>query len=202
MDKEGLQLAARFAWSAKKCAGQDNKYILENCVVNNEFDGVEAALKKYAGMLRYLTFIAESLHHLPFDLEVVTAYWLGSTDLKKIKQLNTIPFHLTKVLQEERVFAKRGKPDINRVTSCMVRPAEVITVTDDKLVVWSYSLTGTVGNYSLLNHQEEVPYHKGFLPGIKPGDQLAIHGQPVKKLTTEEAETLRRWIGTVLGRQH
>jgi len=184
MSKEGLQLAARFAWSAKACSdNQEGKKILENCVVENKYDGVETILSGYKEMMFYLSILAREMQKEIFSKEVVSPYWLGGDELNRFSG-DILPFHLFKVLREP------GNPD-----DCMVRWGPVTEIGKSKLIAVLYS-TGQ-------KSKELLVYPKGFLPGLKNGDIIAAHGGiAVKILTPEEETSLDYWTKKALRRKN
>jgi hypothetical protein len=199
MNVEGLQLAARFAWSAKKCAGRENKAVLEACVVDNKFEGVEKALLEYTGMMGYLGILANGLHRAVFDLSIVHAYWLGGEELNHCPQKNIIPFHLTKVLKEAKAFEKQGRFDISKVNACMVRWGVVENMSGQNLSLSLNSLQGSYHQLSQANLTEVVLYKPGFFQSLIPGQIVAVHdGWAVTTITPTEEKELSHWTSEAL----
>ncbi len=180
MDKEGLQLAARFAWSAGACSSErEGRHKLENCVVEGRYDGIVTVLSRYKGMMLYLGTLAREMHRGMFSEDVVRTYWLGGEALKNFNP-DFLPFHLFKVLHEP----------VNP-NDCMIRWGHVTEIMEEKLTAVLNSADGK---------REEMPaYLPGFLPGLKNGDVVAVHwGKAVKILTPGEEASLNHWTKEVL----
>lgn len=180
MDKEGLQLAARFAWSAGACSSdREGKQKLINCVAEGKFDGIVTVLSRYKGMMLYLGILAREMQRGMLSEDVVRTYWLGGEALKNFSP-DFLPFHLFKVLREP------VNPD-----DCMIRWGPVTEIKEEKLIAVLNSVDGK---------REEMPaYLPGFLPDLKNGDTVAVHwGKAVKILTPKEEKELDYWTKEVL----
>jgi hypothetical protein len=207
MSNEGLKLAARFAWSADKCAGQENKSTLLACVEDNTFTGVESALMEYGGMIKNLAYITTVLNqsgrsHDLFDLDVVTAYWLGSPVLEAFRHLTKPPLHAYKVLQEARIMHKRKKPDAkikDHVRNCSISWGRIDGLSDQQLIVYLNYIGGPVGDYKIDRQPTPINYRRGFLPELPSGQSVAVHNNwAVLAIDQKQEEQLRNWTGEVI----
>ncbi|MFA5776557.1 MAG: DUF6390 family protein [Patescibacteria group bacterium] len=231
MNKKALQLACRFSLppnSLGYCGQNSAAEKFKKCVIESVCNNVKEELSKFIVLNPYFETLAQITKSDKFSYEVVEAYWLGNTGLKKSKtehyntllnnfikqgvptwfvdELRTktpkvfIPHHLFQVLHVGVGKASGSVPfNLESINNCMIRWGEVIKIKNNELVANLYSLKKSGKNYKLTQKNGQAKFIDGFLPKLKLGDVVAVHwGQAVKVLTLKEVNQLSFWTQEVL----
>jgi len=228
MNTDGLQLGARFAWSAPVCTDNKNRHLLETRIISGVSDRkLATALTKYKSMLAYLRVLSAVIQLDIFSPEVVSAYWLGGPCLKlfkpehfrmlldeyqkvgipqntisemaNLKPEKFIPLHLFKVLLEAKMVEVVDKFNLVSVNNCLVTCGRIENISENYLIVSLMSLTGKSGHLTRIMETKSVNYRPDFLSGLKLHDLVAVHGDwAVTKLALKDQWQLYYWTDQVL----
>lgn len=190
---------------------------------------VRALAARFSGAWPYQCLIAEhSGIDDPLDERVIRAYWTGNDITRELDarrlgeqllerlggQAGHYWTHLTEELLDEftpthafhvlgvypwtRLLGAREEPR-EVLESCLVRPAEVLEVRDDRVLVRARRLTWDGRRLALCwPAEEEVGWRTPggtFTGPLQPGDRVALHwGHVCDELGTAPAAELEHWI--------
>lgn len=189
---------------------------------------VPALAARFSGVWPYQCLIAEQAGiDDPLDERVVRAYWTGNELTREIdarrlgeqllerfgRQAGHYWSHLTDALLDEitpthafhvlavypwtRLLGDRDEPR-QVLDSCLVRPAEVLELRDDRLLVLARHLTWDGRRLGLSwPAEEDVAWRSAagtFTGQVRAGDRVAVHwGHVCDDLTATEAAELEHW---------
>lgn len=219
----GIELCARFSYITNKlrfCGPKEaNKLFLDYFKSKDNEDAVEKSLKKFEGLLPYLSVIAEKNNLKPFDRKVVEAYWLGNellkncndSDIKKVIHKLTdrgLPKHLGKEKIKNLpngfllhhnfnvyyvgVGMLTGSVDLNlqNMDNCRISSGRVIEIFPDKLIVAVMPLKKEDGKYILGEEEAKtIVYLPELLPNVKKYDHVALHWGFAPMILSKEQNT-------------
>lgn len=228
MDIAALQLCSHFAFKPNSlgyCGNENAQRIMYDCITNRQCKNVATEIRKFRVLNPYIQTIAQVTGYDPFSYEVIEAYWLGNSLLRKIKpnhyQLlienlrkqgvpqvllhevggkipkRFIPIHLFNILYIGVGRATMSVPfNLNSINSCMIRTGKVHKVYSNKIKV---ELTGINKDYEL-DHKIVVQHYNPLLAGkIKDNDVVLAHwGSIVKKATMREMKLNHYWTEQLL----
>lgn len=206
---EGVELCSRFSYITNSlcfCGPKDaHLEFLKYLNSKEDKSKVEELLKKFEGILPYVSVIAERNGKEIFDKEVIEAYWLGNSlldnlddeDNKKIidnlvsrgllrsigdKLISNLPSGLLPCHLFNVMYVGVGmltgsvETSLHNMDNCRISWGNVIEVLDDKLIVSTNKLVKENEKYFLKNDETKtVVYLKEMLPDISKGDNIAIH---------------------------
>jgi len=206
---EGVELCLRFSYitNSLQFCGPNGAHIKFLKYLENKEDkgNIENLLKKFEGILPYISVIAERNNKQIFDQQVIEAYWLGNelldnltdSDNKKIIEnliqrgllrsigeklisnlpLGLSPCHLFNVMYVGVGMLTRSvETNLTNMDNCRISWGKVIEVLDDKLIVLTNKLEKENGKYILKNDEiKTVVYLKEMFFDIQKGDNIAIH---------------------------
>ncbi|UQE76480.1 DUF6390 family protein [Gordonia sp. PP30] len=175
---------------------------------------------QFSGAWVYQEIIGDMLGRDPLDVEVVRGYWTGNTEVAAIdrsvfwKQLLSVigpragaywqylddslaseaapshAFHVLGVYPWSRLLST-GRPEpLHVLNSCCVRPADVLAVEGDRLVVEGRELVRdhSAVRFSTVRRQTVTAL---FDKDIEEGETVALHwGSACDRLTVDEAAVL------------
>lgn len=200
----------------------------KTCVTKSKCLGVEKELEHFITLHPYLKTISKITGNPKFSHKVAEAYWLGNDTLLKAKKKDYktllenfkkqgvpksvvdemkrnppkkfIPTHLFQVLYMSiNKNSLSPKKYLEFANNCMVRWGKVIRINKNTLKLDLCSLRISKGVYKITQKEETIPYHPGFLFGVKKGDTVAVHwNQAVKILDENEQNHIYKWSGIVL----
>ena len=231
MDKKALQLISRFSLppNALGYCGKDSApEKFKKCVIEGKCVGVEKELKNFIVLHPYLKTLSKIIKKDLFSYQVAEAYWLGNSQLTKVKHedymklINNfrkqgvpdwlikeisekqpkkfIPTHLFQILHIGVGKASGSVPyNLQSINNCMVRWGKVKKISKDVIWVDITSLTRSRRKYNIVKKIRKFPVIPGFIPRLKVGDTVAVHWkQAVKKLNEKEIQKLSHWTKEVL----
>ena len=184
LNKDGFRYHLKYGYPAFKSLtkyNEDSREILE--YIKNE---------KSNGALNLLVFCAKNCPYMvqyvqmPFEKENVENYWKGNSN----KSHNSIKFRdwiIDDVLdyKEPREVRLSKKCDINELNNCLIIPAKIINVQNEKIEV-SYIEYKSKNN--VLNFQEKISeIFSEFIENPKVGDYvIKHHDYAVEKINQDE----------------
>lgn len=215
MSDQGISLACKYSYVPNKLgycgpAGA-NEELLDYIVSGIGESNVVKLLKRFEGLYPYLKLIAEKNGKMPFDFDVVEAYWIGnelleniSTDDLKNLIVDDFSVYLTKSVAKEladdvpkdakahhsfhvlhilslRSLTGRVPAGEDTLEKCAISCGKVINTWTDLKV-----------NVNGINRN--VQWEKKLLSDVKVGDIVSIHWNlAVEVLVSQRVENLRKY---------
>jgi len=209
---DGIDLLARFALKVneleycgpKHVYTQFSEYIGGNHDKQHQ-DDIRNAVKEFRGLYPYLSVIAEKLGKDFLDPEVVEAYWIGNSSLKrfttqdmhkivdKLEVNGLMPRYAAEVRSNlpenvvphhnfHAIYVDVGNlmgavnRTIQNMDNCKTIPGRLLEILDDKrMLVYTQSLREDHGKLYLADDTKIAVYNPAWLSGIKKGDYVALH---------------------------
>lgn len=186
-----------------------------------DFDFRQAA-SEFSGVWIYLTILGKLLGRDPLDPELVRGYWIGNELIDSVdktvfwnelisvigaragtywKYLDeslaseaapTHAFHVLGIYPWTRLL-NTGRPEpVDVLTSCCIRPGQVVNISEGGVSVEALTFTYTDGQLRTdVEIVESVP--RLFGDHVVVGDWVALHWKSICDIVTkEEAERLKR----------
>ena len=231
MDKKALQLLSRFSLppNALGYCGKDSApEKFKKCVIEGKCSDVNNEIKKFIVLNPYLKTLAKITGKDVFSFEVAEAYWIGNSQLKKVKiddykillknlekqgvpewilddlkerwPKKFIPTHLFQILHVGVGRASGSVPyNLNSINNCMIRWGKIKSVSENKAKVSVYSLARSEKGYKLVKKEKNFLIIPGFTTKLKSGDEVAVHwGHIIKRLNKSEVRKISFWTKEVL----
>jgi len=184
---------------------------------------LEAELRKFKAQFAYLSLIARENRKMPFDLDVVEAFWIGNPLLDNISHDSLRSFILEDLLSHDETRASklaRSLPEgmvphhsfnslyINFVTdsversvqnldSCCITWGEALSVSKDSVSMIRNSISSDGKNFVIRPVESVVMLEKNgirFLDDVFKGDVLSVHwGMAIEKLSEDKIASLERY---------
>lgn len=217
MDKEGLELAARFAIPPNNkgmCGPNVVDYLVSFLSGTRvELPEVRRVLENgFPNMNLFLKIIADETGWEKFDKKTVEQYWLGGPVkikkdnlLKKLesgsnKKLERImksmaPAEVPLTHMSRVVFGEENSADkTTGINLCMIAEGEVVELGEGRVKVRREMIKETEGKYWLASKEIATQWDRGINPDVRIGDKIATHwGSVVKVLNPEEADRLAKY---------
>lgn len=230
-DLKALQLNCRFSLppnSLGYCGHNSAPEKFKACVIKGKSRGVKSEVTKFIVLHPYLRTISKILEEDLLSYDVVESYWLGNSNLRKVKSADYttllkffkkqgvpewlvdelaqsppkkfIPTHLFQVLHVGVGRASGSVPyNIDSINNCMIRWGKVLKVTETDAIVSLNSLKKTGNKYRLIKIKDRFPLITGFVPNIKIGATVTVHWKQITKVLTQaEVNKITYWTKEVI----
>ncbi|MFH1409913.1 MAG: DUF6390 family protein [Nanoarchaeota archaeon] len=228
----GLELCVRFSYitnTLRFCGPEEAATQFLQYIEKKDNAGpVEASLKRFEGLLPYLSTIAEKNGEEPFDHDVVEAYWIGNKLLdacddadmksciqklmqrglpkswgeKKIAQLPSgfRPHHDFNVFYVGvGMLTGSVERTMQNMDNCRISWGKVLDVHPGQLIVSTQQLEKKYGDFVLVEATKNAMFLPVMLPDVQKGDHVALHwGFAAVELTTQQSASLKKYTKNIL----
>ena len=188
MNKEGLELAARFSYKCPRSGRLEiNRLLLGFIQGGKNQDLVEKELQRLLSYGYYHIIASRNNIDDPFDKRVVWAYWIGDDKLTEVVTgedgKSIFLFHNFTALESIH-RTPNANPDY-----CKISTARVKEIAGDKLFVFHRPLIQEGNKFSWPKKSETLKIDKGFIKDVVEEEWIAYH-RGIGQLTLPEEEAL------------